>query len=51
MMLLEKFEGLSLNLEMKRIAVAIDSNEFLQMNQAAHKLTSASGYVGANRMH
>jgi HPt (histidine-containing phosphotransfer) domain-containing protein len=50
-MMLEKFEGLSLSLEMKRIAEAIDENDFLKMNQAAHKLTSASGYVGASIMH
>lgn len=49
--MLEKFEGLSLNLEMKRIAEAIDGNDFLKMNQSAHKLTSGSGYVGASNMN
>jgi HPt (histidine-containing phosphotransfer) domain-containing protein len=42
---------MSLNSNMKAIAIAVESQDWNQMKTKAHSLKGACGYVGASRLH
>jgi len=49
--MLGRLETMSLNTNMKAIAVAVELQDWNQMKTKAHSLKGACGYVGASRLH
>eukprot|EP00347_Sterkiella_histriomuscorum_P005824 403355130 len=49
--MLEKFEDMLLNKEMKQLAIEFQKRDWEQIKHAAHNMKGSAGYIGASRLH